>query len=208
MELKLLHINAVSRAEEPLVELTDEQIHAKFPKLFSGELGFLKGVCVKLDVDESVKPIRQQQRPVAFHLREVVVKELSEQIECGILERVDQESGPTPWVSNMVIIPKDKPPHKSVRITCDSKAVNKAIRRTRYPGKSIDDLVAQVNGAAVFSKIDIMKAFHQLELHLDSRYMTKEVVFFGMRFSDKGIGPTVDRHSVTMFYGKIGNIFC
>ncbi len=171
-----------------MLELTDGQIHAQFPKLFSGKLGCLKGVCIKLDVDTSVKPSRQPQRPVAFHLRDVVAKELSEQIECGILERVDQNSGPTPWVSNMVIIPKDKPvddqgrpaPHKSVRITCDSKAVNKAILRTRYPGKSIDDLVVQVNGSVVFSVIDIMKAFHQLELHPDSRYLTTITTHVGL----------------------------
>ena len=92
----MLHINSVCKAEGPVVELTDVQIHAQFPKLFSGKLGCLKGVCVKLDVDTSVKPSSQPQRPVAFHLRDVVAKELSEQIECGILERVDQNSGPTP----------------------------------------------------------------------------------------------------------------
>ena len=104
---------------------------------------------------------------------DVVEKELLEQIKMGILERVDQRSGPTPWVFNMVIVPKDKPvddqgrptPHKSVQITVDSKAVNKCIRRTRYPSKTIDDLVVQANGAVVFSKIDITKVFHQIELH-------------------------------------------
>jgi len=185
-ELGVITINSV--IEDPFVELTDEQIYDKFQKLFSGKLGCLKGVCVKLDVDESVRPTRQPQRPVAFHLRDVVAKELEEQIEAGILERVDQSSGPTPWVSNMVIVPKDKPidengkprPHMSVRITCDSKAVNKAIRRTRYPSKCIDDLVVQVNGSVVFSVIDIMKAFHQLELHEESRYLTTLTTHVGL----------------------------
>ena len=51
-----------------------------------------------------------------------------------------------------------------VRLTCDSRALNKAIRRTRYPSKTIEDLVYLVNGAKWFSKLDITEAFHQLEL--------------------------------------------
>ena len=187
-KLKIIRINEIKETKEPHVELSHEQIVAKFPELFSGKLGCLKGVCVKLDVDESIRPTRQPQRPVAFHLREAVEKELLEQINAGILEKVDQTSGPTPWVSNMVIIPKDKPvdeqgrptTHKSVRITVDSKAVNKAIRRTRYPSKSIDDLVVQANGAVMFSVIDIMKAFHQIELHPESRYLTTITTHVGL----------------------------
>ena len=66
-ELGIIRLNAEKEVEKPHVELTDEQIFEKFPKLFSGELGCLKGVCVKLDVDDSVKPTRQTQRPVEFH---------------------------------------------------------------------------------------------------------------------------------------------
>ncbi len=54
----------------------------------------------------------------------------------------------------------------------DSKRVNKAIRRTRYPGKTIDDLVYLVNGAKIFSKLDIRKAFNQIMIDKDSRSYT------------------------------------
>ncbi len=64
---------------------------------------------MKLDIDESVKPSRQPHIPAAFHLREVVEKELLAPIEAEILEIVDQKSEPTPWMSSMVIVPKDKP---------------------------------------------------------------------------------------------------
>lgn len=102
-------------------------------------------------------------RPVPFHLREA--KELLEQFKDGILERV--ESGPTIWVSNLVIIRKE---NGSVRLTCDSKALNKALRRTRYPSMCIEDLVVMVNGAIWFTILDLMKAFHHLLLHMGSRF--------------------------------------
>lgn len=34
----------------------------KFPNLFSGKLGCVKGVEIKLEIDPSVKPVRQPQR--------------------------------------------------------------------------------------------------------------------------------------------------
>jgi hypothetical protein len=96
-KLGIIKINAVEETSQPHTELTDEQIHKKFLKLFTGELVCLKGVCVKLDVDETIKPSRQPQRPVAVHLRNVVEKELLEQIKIGILERVDQRLGCLIW---------------------------------------------------------------------------------------------------------------
>ena len=118
---------------------------ARFPDLFSGKLGCAKDINVKLDVDPNVRPVRQPQRPVAFHLRDAVGRELDKQVEQGILEPIDSRSGPTPLVSNLVVMPKDKTAHANwtnkrteytleIRLTCDSKALNKAIRRTRFPG--------------------------------------------------------------------------
>ena len=105
-------------------------------KLFRGSLeGCLKGREVVLEVDLTVKLNRQPLRPIEFHWRDAVEWEISLQIKDGILVKVDDLSGPTPWVLNLVIFPKDtdsgiKP---KIRLTCDSRLVNKAIKPTRYP---------------------------------------------------------------------------
>ena len=52
-----------------------------FPDLFSGKLGFMKDIKVKLDIDESIRPTRQPQRPVAFHLRDAVEAEIRKQVK-------------------------------------------------------------------------------------------------------------------------------
>ena len=177
----------------------DDVLVEKFPKLFSDKLGCMTGVEVKLDIDKSVKPCRQPQRPIAFHLRDSVEAELLKQVEEGILERVDHTSGPTPWVSNLVIVPKDRairnakggvtkpagdpkdpPATFPIRLTCDSRAMNKAVRRTRYPSKTVEDLICIVNGAKVFSKLDIAKAFHQLMLALECRNATTITTHIGL----------------------------
>jgi len=189
--LKILTVDKINAVIGEEKELTKEEIHKKFPNLFSGKLGCIREVSVKLGVDETVKPTQQPQRPIAFHLRDTVEKELRNQVLEGILEPVERNSGPTPWISNLVIVPKDKPvisdagtnsekTEISVRLTCDSKAVNKEIKRTRFPSKTIEDLVVEVNGATVFSKLDIIKAFHQLKIDKESQYLTVITTHIGL----------------------------
>jgi hypothetical protein len=172
--------------------LSVDQLKTKYPNAFSGKLGCIKGHQVKLDLDLSVKPVKQKLRPIAFHLRDPVSQELDQQEAEGIIEKVDSSMGPTTWISNLVVIPKDRNPTGSlsclnekakqieVRLTCDSRALNKAIRRTRFPTKTLEDIVYMVNGATVFSKLDIRKAFHQLELSEESRGHTTIVTHKGL----------------------------
>jgi hypothetical protein len=133
-----------------------------------------------LDIDPNIKPVKQKLRPVAIHLQDAVRKELEKQVQEGILEKVDSSMGPTPWISNLVVVPKgtkkidiNTPTDQfEVRLTCDARPLNKAIRRTRHPTKSIEDLIYLVRGAVKFSKLDVRKAFHQLKLAEASKQLT------------------------------------
>ena len=44
---------------------------------------------IKLEVDETIKPVKQPLRPIAFHYREAVERELDRQVAEGILEKVE-----------------------------------------------------------------------------------------------------------------------
>lgn len=63
-------------------------------ELFHG-IGKLKGMKVKLHIDESVKPAAQKHRRVPFHLRNKVEAELKRPEAAGIIETVDYA---TDWV--------------------------------------------------------------------------------------------------------------
>lgn len=157
-----------------------KDLKAMFPKLFSDSMGLITGVEIKLETDPNIKPIKQKLRPIAFHLRPLVEAELKAQVKEDILERVDENSGPTEWISNLVIVPKSTGPEMKIRLTSDSRAVNKAIRRTRFPGKTIEDLIYLINGCCRFSKLDIRKAFHQLLLAEESRNLTIITTHIGL----------------------------
>ena len=58
---------------------------------------------------------------------------------------------------------------------------NRAIRRERHPTPTLDDLVHTLNGATVFSKLDLRAGYHQLSLAEASRYITTFSTHKGLR---------------------------
>ena len=80
---------------------------------------------------------------------------------------IERAEGPTPWVSPIVVVPKPSKPNE-IRICVDMRSLNKAIIRERHVIPTIDDVVSDLNGCKVFSKIDLNQSYHQVPLHSDS----------------------------------------
>ena len=80
-------------------------------------------------------------------------------------------TGPTPWVSPLVVTPKPKNPEK-VRLCVDMRLPNTTIIRERHPVPTSDELIHKLNGAKVFSKLDLRHGYHQILLAPESRYLT------------------------------------
>ena len=68
-----------------------------------------------------------------------------------------------------------------VRICVDTRMANKAIDRERHPTPTVDDLIHTLNGATVFSKLDLRAGYHQLALAEESRYITTFATHKGLR---------------------------
>ena len=111
-------------------------------------------------------PVRQTKRRIPFYFRENVTKELDRLEHLDIREKVEGE--PTHWISPLVIVHKNP----GIRICLDSRAVNQAIERKKHPIPTIEDLIVELNGAEVFSKLNLNKGYHQMELDEDSRFIT------------------------------------
>ena len=83
----------------------------------------------------------------------------------------DVTGEPTHWLNPLVIVPKvDK--GDNIRVCIDMREANKAITPVRYPTPKVEDLLVKLKVSAVFSKLDLVSAFHQIELNESSRYMT------------------------------------
>ncbi|VDI70439.1 Hypothetical predicted protein [Mytilus galloprovincialis] len=87
-------------------------------------------------------------------------------MKLGVIVR---QKEPTAWVNSMVTVVKS---NGDVRICIDPKDLNKAISREHYPMKTVEEVVANIPNAKVFSKIDATSGFWHLKLDEDSSKLT------------------------------------
>ena len=108
-------------------------------------------------------------------MRQKVTTALEKLEQQGIIEEVE---GPTPWISPLVVIPKKD---GDIRLCVDMRMANRAIIRERHPTPTVDDLIHTLNGAKMFSKLDLRAGYHQLLLDAESRYITTFQTHKGLR---------------------------
>ena len=152
-------------------------LQTNYPKVFSG-IGKLKECRLKLHVDPEVTPVVQKPRRVPFALREKVTAKVEDLIAKDIVERVD---GPTSWVSPVVVAPKAE---GDIRLCVDMRKANQAIIRERIPIPTVDEVIENLNGSAVFSKLDSVWDFIRLnwtKSHGTLRHLLPMRDCFGIR---------------------------
>lgn len=145
-----------------------------FADIFQG-VGKLKDFQLKLHINKNVKPVAQPVRRLPFGLRDKVDKKLDELLQEDIIEEVP--CGPTEWTSPLVVVPK---PDGDIRICVDMRRANGAIERERHPIPTIEEVLHDLNGSTVFSKLDLRWGFHQIELDEESRQITTFVTHRGL----------------------------
>ena len=84
-----------------------------------------------------------------------------------------------PWVSPVVVVPKPQKPNE-IRICVDMRSLNQAFIRQRHIILTIDDVISDLNGCKVFSKIDGKQGYHQIPLHSESRLLTTFSIQVGL----------------------------
>ena len=149
-------------------------LQQEYKYLFGG-IGKVKGQLIKLHIDPQVKPKQQPHRIIPFHVRKDVEKELEWLERLDIIEKVN---GPPPWVSPIVVVPKYS---GEVRICVDMRKANRAVKREKHLMPTTDDLIADLNGATVFSKLDLSSGNDQFELSPESRNITTFSIHVGFR---------------------------
>ena len=156
----------------------------EFPTLFGG-LGKLEG--------EHVIKLREEARPyslsvprrVAIPLFPKVKEELLRMEELGVISPVTE---PTDWCAGMVVVPKS---NGKVRICVDMTKLNENVKRERHILPSVEQTLAQLGGAQVFTKLDANSGFWQIPLDTGSSFLTTFITPFGrFRFNRLPFGIT------------------
>ena len=78
---------------------------------------------------------------------EEIKKQIKELLEKGYIRRSS-----SPWGAPVLLLEKKD---ESLRMVVDCRALNKVTIKNKYPQPMINDLFDQLQGAKVFSKIDL-----------------------------------------------------
>ncbi|CAI7766744.1 unnamed protein product [Closterium sp. NIES-54] len=93
---------------------------------------------------------------------------MKKQIEY-LLDRQLIRPSTSPYGAPVLFTPK---PHGSLRMCIDYRALNKHTVKNKYPIPRIDDLLDQLRGATVFSKLDLRSGYWQIKMADNSIHKT------------------------------------
>ena len=136
-----------------------------YPSVFTG-LGRLRDYQLRLHINNAITPVSQPLRRIPFSRRAKVEQKLHELEALNVIEKVET---PTNWVNPLVSVEKS---NGDVRICLDMRRANEAIVREKHPVPTLEETLQEISGAKYFAKLDMNMAFHQIELHPDSRDIT------------------------------------
>lgn len=124
----------------------------------------IKGISVRLSIDENVRPVQQPLRRIPVSLETKVEEKLKEALAQDIIECVNE---PSPWISPVVVEHK---PDGDIRMCIDMRRANNAVLRENYPLPIFDSFMTKLKGDKYFSRLDLKNAYHQVEL--DEKYIS------------------------------------
>ncbi|KAA0058528.1 DNA/RNA polymerases superfamily protein [Cucumis melo var. makuwa] len=150
---------SVVDTREQEVSLSSEPVVREYPDVFPDELLGLpppREIDFAIELELDTAPIsRAPYRMAPAELKELKVQ-LQELLDKGFI-------GPSvsPWGAPVLFVKKKD---GSMRLCIDYRELNKVTIKNCYPLPRIDDLFDQLQGATVFSKIDLRSGYHQLRI--------------------------------------------
>ena len=108
-------------------------------------------------------------------LQEDIKRELDAMESKGIIMKL-KKGEPTAWVNSLVYSRK---PNGQLRIRLDPKDLNKAIRRENHVIPTLEEILPKLAGAKFFSIEDAKCGYWNVNLDLESSYLTTFNSLFG-----------------------------
>ena len=122
---------------------------------------------MELEIDPTVTLVAQPSRKIPHIMKSKVNKKLQEMREEGIIEKVE---GATPWLSPLIAIPKK---NGDVRLVLDMRVPNTALVRRRVQIPTVNDILQKIEGAKVFTELDLSQGYLQVTMAEKSRHITE-----------------------------------
>lgn len=161
---------ALQLQRERYAHLTDEQFHRLQVLLFAYvDIFSVDGAsfgCVARDKEfyhriptGDARPITQRPYKLSYAQAVWLKGELDRLLQLGVIR-----PSSSPWMSPVVIVPK---PNGSWRLCVDMRLLNKCTEADPYPLPTVEEMHAAMGGCALWSKMDFVSGFWQVEIHPD-----------------------------------------
>ncbi|XP_057485851.1 uncharacterized protein LOC130772128 [Actinidia eriantha] len=139
--------------------VADILVVREFPEVFPEEL---PGVPVDRKIKFVIEcmPGTQPISKVPYHMAPAELKELKSQLQ-ELLDKGFIRPSLSLWGAPVLFVKKKD---GTMRLCIDYRELNKVTIKNKYPLPRIDDLFDQLQGAKVFSKIDLHSGHHQLKV--------------------------------------------
>lgn len=134
---------------------------AQYPTVFpEGESpsGHTESLYMTIDTGNAM-PINQRPYRMALSKRQWVDEELQKLLDEGVIEPSN-----SPWASPITLAEKGD----TWRLCTDYRRLNSITRKDAYPLPLIQDIFDSLEGAAVFSVLDLRSGFRQIPMHKES----------------------------------------
>ena len=161
-------LNLAVRLDNTYTSLVEDS----FPAVFKGLGNLGEPYTIKLK-DNAVPYALCTPRTIPLPLLDKVEQELTKMESQGVISQVNQ---PTSWCTGMVAVPKKS---GAIRICVDLKRLNQSVMREVDPLPKVDNTLAKLSGAKIFSKVDANSGFWQIPLSHKSHLLTTFITQFG-----------------------------
>ncbi|XP_071924797.1 uncharacterized protein [Coffea arabica] len=135
-------------------KLEDMPVISEYPDVFPEELESLppeREIEFKVDLVPGTTPISK----TPYRMAPAELKELKVQLQ-DLLERGFIHESESPWGAPVLFVKKKD---GSLRLCIDYRGLNAVTIKNKYPLPHIDELFDQLQGAVVFSKLDLRQGF-------------------------------------------------
>ena len=136
-------LNLAVRLDNTYTSLVEDS----FPAVFKGLGNLGEPYTIKLK-DNAVPYALCTPGTIPLLLLDKVEQELTKMESQGVISQVNQ---PTSWCAGMVAVPKKS---GAIRICVDLKCLNQSVMREVHPLPKVDNTLAKLSGAKIFSKVD------------------------------------------------------